>query len=57
MFGCRTIFSLFPSLTQYVLVAFLLAYLKQFHTWFTVNDDKKWTFIFPLLNIYQQFGK
>ena len=38
-------------------VPFLLAYFKNFHTWFCEDNNKKDTFIFPLLNLYPQLGK
>ena len=38
-------------------VPFLLAYLKNFHTWFCEDNNKKDTFVIPLLNLYPQFGK
>ena len=38
-------------------VPFLLAYFKNFHTWFCEDNNKKDTFIFPFLNLYPQFGK
>ena len=38
-------------------VPFLLAYFKNFYTWWSVASNKKLTFILPLLNLYPQFGK
>ena len=38
-------------------VPFLLSYFKSFYTWWSEASNKKLTFIFPLLNLYPQYGK
>ena len=38
-------------------VPFLLAYLKNFYTWWSDASNKKHTFMLPLLNLYPQFGR
>ena len=38
-------------------VPFLLAYFKNFYTWWSEASNKKQTFMLPLLNLYPQFGR
>ena len=46
-----------PKFGTALLVPFLLSYIACFFTWARLNKNKKKTLIFPLLNIYPQFGK
>ena len=46
-----------PKFGTALLIPFLLSYIACFLTWARLNKNKKKTFIFPLLNIYPQFGK
>ena len=51
---CR--FFTHPKLATAMLTPFLLNYFVCFITFFRKEKNKKFTFIFPLLNIYPQFG-
>ena len=46
-----------PKMAIAMLIPFLLNYLVCFITFLRKEKNKKFTFIFPLLNIYPQFGK
>ena len=52
---CR--FSTHYKMATAMLTPFLLNYLVCFITFLRKEKNKKFTFIFPLLNIYPQFGK
>ena len=52
---CR--FSTHPKMATAMLIPFLLNYIVCFITFLRKEKNKKFTFIFPLLNIYPQFGK
>ena len=52
---CR--FDWHPKMAAAMLTPFLLNYFVCFITFFRKVKNKKYTFIFPLLNIYPQFGK
>ena len=39
-----------------LLLAFLLNYLLSWVTWARLDTNKKWSFIFPLIHCYKQFG-
>lgn len=45
-----------PVFASVLLVPFLLNYLACWYTFFEEERSKKYTFIFPLLNLYPQFG-
>ena len=45
-----------PKMATSMLTPFLLNYFFCFITFFIKEKNKKFTFIFPLLNIYPQFG-
>ena len=49
-------FSSHPKMATAMLTPFLLNYFVCFITFFRKEKNKKFTFIFPLLNIYPQFG-
>ena len=51
---CR--FSSHPKMATLMLIPFLLNYFVCFITFFWKEKNKKFTFIFALLNIYPQFG-
>ena len=40
-----------------LLLAFLLNYLLSWVTWARLDTNKKWSFIFPLIHCYKQFGE
>ena len=40
-----------------LLVPFLLNYIVSFFTWMRLDNNKKYSFIFVLLNIYAPYGK
>ena len=46
-----------PVYASVLLVPFLLNYVACCYTFFREEKYKKYTFIFPLLNLYPQFGK
>ena len=46
-----------PVYASLLLVAFLLNYVVCWYTFYREARYKKYTFIFPLLNLYPQFGK
>ena len=46
-----------PQFASYLLVPFLLNYIVCFVSWTRYSENKSKTFIFPILNIYPQFGK
>ena len=49
-----------PKFATALLIPFLLNYTLSFITWYNLNENseqKKHTFIFPLLNIYPQYGR
>ena len=46
-----------PVYASLLLVAFLLNYVACWYTFYREARYKKYTFIFPLLNLYPQFGK
>ena len=50
-------FSSHPKMATAMLIPFLLNYIVCFITFLRKEKNKKFTFIFPLLNIYPQFGK
>ena len=52
---CR--FSTHPKMATAMLTPFLLNYIVCFITFLRKEKNKKFTFIFALLNIYPQFGK
>ena len=52
---CR--FSSHPKMATAMLIPFLLNYVACFITFLRKEKNKKFTFIFALLNIYPQFGK
>ena len=45
-----------PNMATAMLIPFCLNYIICFITFFRLGTDKKKTFIFPLLNLYPQFG-
>ena len=45
-----------PKMATVMLIPFCLNYIFCFITFFRLGTDKKKTFIFPLLNLYPQFG-
>ena len=47
----------FPITASVLLVPFLLNYVVCWYTFYREARYKKYTFIFPLLNLYPQFGK
>ena len=49
-------FSDHPKMATAMLTPFLLNYIVCFITFLRKEKNKKFTFIFPLLNIYPQFG-
>ena len=53
--ACR--FSSHPKMATAMLTPFLLNYFVCFITFFRKEKNKKYTFIFALLNIYPQFSK
>ena len=47
-----------PRLATALIIPFLLNYIVCFYTFFRLTrDHKKYLFIFPLLNLYPQYGK
>ena len=52
---CR--FSSHPNMATAMLTPFLLNYIVCFITFLRKEKNKKFTFIFALLNLYPQFGK
>ena len=46
-----------PVYASLLLVPFLLNYVACWYTFYREARYKKYTFIFPLLNLYPQFGK
>ena len=50
-------FSSHPKMATAMLTPFLLNYIVCFITFLRKEKNKKFTFIFALLNIYPQFGK
>ena len=46
-----------PVYASVLLVPFLLNYVACWYTFYREARYKKYTFIFPLLNLYPQFGK
>ena len=46
-----------PVFASVLLVAFLLNYVVCWYTFYREARYKKYTFIFPLLNLYPQFGR
>ena len=46
-----------PVYASVLLVPFLLNYVVCWYTFYREARYKKYTFIFPLLNLYPQFGK
>ena len=47
-----------PILATVLLMPFLLNYIVCFYTFFRLTTNrKKYLFIFPLLNLYPQYGK
>ena len=50
-------FSSSPALATAMLTPFLLNYIVCFITFLRKGKNKKFTFIFALLNLYPQFGK
>ena len=46
-----------PVFASLLLVPFLLNYVACWYTFYREARYKKYTFIFPLLNLYPQFGK
>ena len=52
---CR--FSTHPKMATAMLIPFLLNYVACIITFLRKEKNKKFTFIFALLNIYPQFGK
>ena len=52
---CR--FSSHPKMATAMLIPFLLNYIVCFITFIRKEENKKYTFIFALLNIYPQFGE
>ena len=46
-----------PIYASLLLVPFLLNYVACWYTFYREARYKKYTFIFPLLNLYPQFGK
>ena len=46
-----------PKYASVMFIPFLLNYFFCFIPFFRKEKNKKFTFIFPLLNIYPQFGK
>ena len=52
---CR--FNSHPKMATAMLIPFLLNYIVCFITFLRKEKNKKFTFIFALLNIYPQFGK
>ena len=46
-----------PKMATAMLIPFLLNYIVCFITFLRKEKNKKFTFIFALLNIYPQFGK
>ena len=55
VFGCP--FYNYPNMATAMLTPFLLNYFVCFITFIRKEKNKKYTFIFALLNIYPQFGK
>ena len=48
----------FPTLATALLTPFLLNYIVCFYTFFRLTTHrKKYLFIFPMLNLYPQYGK
>ena len=46
------------KMTTALTIPFLLNYIVCFYTFFRLtNNRKRYTFIFPLLNLYPQYGK
>ena len=46
-----------PTMATAMLIPFLLNYIVCFITFLRKEKNKKFTFIFALLNLYPQFGK
>ena len=47
-----------PKMATVLLMPFLLNYIVCFYTFFRLTTNRKrYTFIFPLLNLYPQYGK
>ena len=47
-----------PEMAYVLLMPFLLNYIVCFYTFFRLTKDRKrYLFIFPLLNLYPQYGK
>ena len=46
-----------PLFGLMMLVPFLLNYLLSIYTWNRLENNKRFTFIFPLLNLYAPYGK
>ena len=47
-----------PAMATVLLMPFLLNYIVCFYTFFRLTTNRKrYTFIFPLLNLYPQYGK
>ena len=47
-----------PAMATFLLMPFLLNYIVCFYTFFRLTTNRKmYTFIFPLLNLYPQYGK
>ena len=47
-----------PKMATVLLIPFLLNYIVCFYTFFRLTTNRKrYTFIFPLLNLYPQYGK
>ena len=46
-----------PGFGVMLLVPLILNYLLSIYTWIRLENNKKFTFIFPLLNLYAPYGK
>ena len=46
-----------PIFGVMLMIPFLLSYIMAFVTWWRLDNNKKFSFIFALLNLYAPFGK